>query len=128
MEMSELGNNIMLYAGILTGAGIIIKIGLIPIKWIKKVAKDISDWFESIKTQIEKVDEKVDKIREVQDEHTIEILGLQVINQNMPDEKRYNSCKKYIELNGNSGIEITAQRYIEKYRKKYGEKLDEEVL
>lgn len=132
MEINELARTIILYAGVATAIGVFIKIGLIPIRWIRKVFEDISKSFETLNdkldTKFDGLNTKVDTIIQRQDAQELEILGLQCLVEKMPHEKRYNACKKYLELHGNSGIEIDAQKYIDKYKKNYGESVNEKIL
>lgn len=124
--MNELFKQIIFYSTVALGIGTFIKIGLIPIQWIKKFANDITKSFEKIEGRFDNLENKVDNIAKVQDEHTLDILGLIISDPKMPKEKRYKASKKYLKLNGNSGLEAKAQKFMENYAKEIGEELNEE--
>lgn len=132
MELTELAKQIIFYATVAGAIGVLIKMGLIPVKYIKNVFDGISKSFESlnekIDTKFDDLNTKIDLMTKRQDEQELETLGIQCIIENMPHEKKYKSCKRYLELHGNSGIEISAQKYIDKYKKSYGESVNEEIL
>jgi len=106
---------------------ILINIGMKPIAWIKSFIEEIRKFIENITDGMNKLNDKVDNLKKEQDHHTLDILSLIIVNKNMSDEKRYNASKKYLEMNGNSGVEIKAKTYIDKYEKKVRDSFDEEI-
>lgn len=83
---------------------------------LQKMIKDLTD---NVLSNFTETNKRFDTLEACQNETKIDILGLKVVSKGLPEEARYYASKRYLKANGNSGIDVIANNFINYYEKKH---------
>ena len=139
MNINDVFNKIILIASVASACLVLFKIARKPIINIK-------EWFDKIPTQISNIDKKlddnkkeqderfqrmeskIDKIQEVQKEHTIDILGLTMCSEGTPISERIIAGDKYVGMGANGARKIEHKVRKEEYERQLESRKDKKIL